>query len=168
MLSLVLSLPYSHSANFWDTILIFAFWVQTAVFMVRACSGSHPPLNSRIWKRSSAIRFFPRCAGLLSKSKITQDLINPASAGENLARYIIRASFSFTQNFPNPVIRTSSPDSSVLLMISSKDSVTLEASDFFKPVFMHNASIIQSFVRVILSILSLFLPGFSYRVTSFD
>jgi len=32
--------------------------------------------------------------GLLSKGKITQDLINPASAGENLARYIIRASFS--------------------------------------------------------------------------
>jgi len=31
---------------------------------------------------------------LLSKGKITQDLVNPASAGENLARYIIRASFS--------------------------------------------------------------------------
>jgi hypothetical protein len=60
---------------------------------------------------------FPRCAGLLSKGKITEDLVdmlmNPASAGsgfnvfsgpriqpgeeeamENLARYIIRASFS--------------------------------------------------------------------------
>jgi hypothetical protein len=56
--------------------------------------GSHPPLHSRIWKRSSAIRSFPRCAGLLSKDKITEDLANPASAGENLARYIIRASFS--------------------------------------------------------------------------
>ena len=31
---------------------------------------------------------------LLRKGKITQDLVNPASAGENLARYIIRASFS--------------------------------------------------------------------------
>ena len=60
---------------------------------------------------------FPRCAGLLSKEKITEDLVDmlmtPASAGsgfnvfsgpriqpgeeeamENLARYIIRASFS--------------------------------------------------------------------------
>jgi len=58
---------------------------------------------------------FPRCAGLLSKGKITQDLINmlmswrhsgfnvfcgpriqpgEEEAMENLARYIIRASFS--------------------------------------------------------------------------
>ncbi len=31
---------------------------------------------------------------ILRKGKITQDLVNPASAGENLARHIIRASFS--------------------------------------------------------------------------
>jgi len=37
---------------------------------------------------------FPRCAGRLSKGKNTQDLGNPASAGETLAKFIIRAFLS--------------------------------------------------------------------------
>jgi len=68
-----------------------------AVFMAKACSGLHLVLRQSNWRRFSGTmssRCLSASGGLLSKGKITQDLINPASAGENLARYIIRASFS--------------------------------------------------------------------------
>ena len=41
--------------------------------------------------------------------------------------------FSFTQNFPNPVIRTSSPFSSVFLMISIIDSTAWTERFFGRP-----------------------------------
>lgn len=88
---LALSSPYSHSAIFWDTILIFTFSVRMVVFMGMECSGLRLVLRQSNWRRFSGTMF----SSLLSKGKITQDLINPASAaGENLARDIIRASFS--------------------------------------------------------------------------
>ena len=90
--------PYRALAIFWDTTLIFTFSVPMVVFIETV-----PPLRDselrlvlrqNNWKRSFGTKSFPRCAGLLSKGKITQDLVNPASAGENLARYIIRAFLS--------------------------------------------------------------------------
>ena len=71
-----------------------SFWARMAVFMARACSELRLVFTERTWKRSSGTKSFTRGAGRLPKGKITQDLVNPASAGENLARYIIRASFS--------------------------------------------------------------------------
>ena len=43
--------------------------------------------------------------------------------------------FSFTQNFPNPLMRTSSPDSRVCFMVSKKDSKTAVASCLFNAAF---------------------------------
>ena len=87
-------------------------------FMEKACSVWHHGSSQNIWKSSSGTRS-SRClsasGGLLSKGKITKDLVNmmmgwrhsgfnlfcgpriqpgQEEAIENLARYIIRASFS--------------------------------------------------------------------------
>ena len=71
-----------------------SFWVRMAVSMARACPELRLVFPERTLKRCSGTKSFPRGVELLSKGKISQDLVNPASAGENLARYIIRASFS--------------------------------------------------------------------------
>ena len=116
-------LPYSRLVIFWGSTLISTFSVQTDVFMAKACFGLRLVLRQNNWRRfspprtgsSTGIMSFPRCAGLLYKGKITQDLVNMLmswrhsgfnvycgpriqpgddQAMENLARYIIRASFS--------------------------------------------------------------------------
>jgi len=46
----------------------------------------------------------------------------------------LRSFFSFTQNLPNPEINTSSPDSSVLLMISKHVSTISEDLFLVKPI----------------------------------
>ncbi len=56
--------------------LFSIFYVQTAVFMEKACSGWPPALPQRPWMKSSGTRSFPRCAGLLSKGKIREDLVD--------------------------------------------------------------------------------------------
>ena len=101
--------------DFLDTILIFTFSVPMVVFMGMECSELRLVLRQSNWRRFSGTMSFPRCAGLLSKSKITEDLVDmlmkwrhsgfnvfcgsriqPESeeAMENLARYIIRAFLS--------------------------------------------------------------------------
>jgi hypothetical protein len=56
-----------------------------------------------------------------------------------------RSFLSFTQNFPKPLTRKSSPDTNVRLMISSKDSTTAEDSCFAKSVVLQTEFIRLAF-----------------------
>jgi hypothetical protein len=60
----------------------------------------------------------------------------------------LRSRLSLTQNLPNPVIRTSSPDSRVDLTISTKDSTSSMDLSLEYPQWLRMLSIIRSLVRV--------------------
>ena len=66
----------------------------------------------------------------------------------------LRSDFTFTQNLPKPLIKTSSPDSRVFFMISSSVSIVSVAFFFVKPFCSATAWIISALVNVILLPLS--------------
>ena len=84
--------PFSYLATFSGSIPIFMFSSLTAVFMAKACSGLHLVLRQSNWRRPArhrsrsgeaggssstrSLRCLSASGGLLSKGKITQDLIN--------------------------------------------------------------------------------------------
>ena len=57
---------------------------------------------------------------------------------------------SFTQNLPNPLTKTSSPDARVALMISRRDSVTSMEAFLGNPSFVWTCSTTSCFVSAIL------------------
>jgi len=61
----------------------------------------------------------------------------------------LRSAFCLTLNFPNPLMRTSSPDSNLDLMISRRVSTVSDAFAFGNQLALAIASISWDFVRVI-------------------
>ena len=65
------------------------FLIKGAPKKILVDTGSWADLMAKYWPgKGEDFQTFE------AKGKITEDLVNPASAGENIARYIIRASFS--------------------------------------------------------------------------
>jgi hypothetical protein len=63
----------------------------------------------------------------------------------------IRSFFSFTRNLPNPLIKTSSPDSRALLIISSRISIISKDRLFVYPICSATASTMSAFFRVMIN-----------------
>jgi len=124
------------------------------------CSSTIFPSTIRKYGCTSHYRLFVLVIGCFSVSRFILSLkthehlnVTTLRAGRVIGSPLwgflpFRCIFSLTQNFPNPLIRTSSPFSSDALISSKRVSMTWADSPFVKRFLEKRASTIWAFVSV--------------------